>query len=436
MPPDPSTERLIRKRFSISDRLRNIVAKGSEWLMKLVLGCKQMDITIDDLMLGAKNTADMVAGGFHTVFNIRKADKNGVSFDVITAAPRLNIVVGFIVGATGDTTRQKEQLIVNSVKGLTTKGTRVHATVDRGFDGTAFALMKAGIDVTSTSRKGRGKRAWIPFSIGPAYFENSDGSTTLPALAMHNTMMAFWVKSRKPNYPDVLHAAIEFRAGKPAVLLKTTNPEMENKFMILPELASDREKLAKEYMVRLSRSTAPSSSSASSATPASAALPGSSSFEQGNSANDGAPVGFALGSDGYETVDAQTSALDAAVHYENFLAQLLNTTMCHLSVTQRTPFWFLARRAISSTTVIHIISWWVKASRRSQYLTGHRRNLEELSVDMVPPEPSSAVSIPYLPRYDEHLEFLRKMAKKDDPSLPSDVVLSLQVPLRRPRKRI
>ena len=163
---EDTPNRLFPKEFIGSQRCKRLAEVATNAMMDLFKGAKCVDVATDDLMVGARNKVAMQLAGLVVGYNNRKASSNGITVDIVTACPRLAMVIGFFLSFTDERADgpNRADKIVDCMRRLKGRGLEdVHNTLDRGFESTTRALILDGVGTTTTSQRGSPRTPHVPY---------------------------------------------------------------------------------------------------------------------------------------------------------------------------------------------------------------------------------------------------------------------------------
>lgn len=142
-PDKQDPDRLFRLEYKSSTRCKRFAEAAAGAIARLIDGIEEADLCLDDSMIQAWNFEEEKRNGFETGFNSRKAARNGVSIDIVTACPRLNMVVGILIHTIDD--REKGHFrgtrILDEIRKLR-KMREVTVTLDRGFEYVSYLIAR------------------------------------------------------------------------------------------------------------------------------------------------------------------------------------------------------------------------------------------------------------------------------------------------------
>ena len=132
-----SETRLFPQPFTGNSNLKDFIEIAMMFNRSLFVGVSEVDAVVDDLQVSARNSQAMSDRGIITGVNSKKASKEGVSVDMFTVDPRLQIPCGFVLHdsdakKSGENRATKVCSVANELR---SNGTKVTVTLDRGLEG-------------------------------------------------------------------------------------------------------------------------------------------------------------------------------------------------------------------------------------------------------------------------------------------------------------
>ena len=448
-----SKSRLFEPLFTGNAGVKGIIDASMKFNRGLFKGVTQVDAVLDDLQTSARNNQEMADRGIRTGYNPKKASKQGVSYDVFTVDPRLQIVCGMVVQdsdakAAGVT---RAQAVRSFVEGLAREGTTVTTTLDRGMEAISQELASNGHHILTTSQKATVQRPLNVYYWDQARSFTGDAVNTHKHLSKKNNQKLSMTHfaTNKFGEQEVLHVGYEKFRGKTPVALKSTHLSYLKAFISVPELESDRKRLA----IRYREAAGQSSTAAHNAMAPTAAAVGSTGQPRGvrQAAQFVGAVGqaaLAVGTVVGNAAQAVGTAVGQAAQSVAQTVQLVSPeerdTQCYmqarggfhdLSGTQGTSAWHRARAAVTSTGLTEV-TLWHRGAIVWNLFCGIGTSLRDILEALYRPEPAgSGIADP--PGYqgfttmdamggfnsglEAHMGFLQSMEGVATPTLSNDL---------------